>query len=144
MSLFDFENHGKKFFVGAHAENRFCLLSLTGTALREAAAKFAFFLLDATELDNPDRVFTLGSEEIALINPNTGNLPIFRNRREAALTTAIYGRIPVLWDETKRDGNPWGIIVKRIFDSIDDSESFPYSCDPRGRRLETVRQRLYQ
>ena len=70
------------------------------------------------------RVFALSPEEIALINPNTGTLPIFRNRRDADLTAAIYRRIPVLWDETKPDGNPWGITVKRLFDMTDDSDLF--------------------
>ena len=92
---------------------RFCLLSLAGKALREPVARFAFFLLDTTDLDDADRVFALSPEEIALINPNTGTLPIFRNRRDADLTAAIYRRVPVLWDETKRDGNPWGITFKQ-------------------------------
>jgi hypothetical protein len=123
-SLFDFENHGKRFFVGVHAEQRFCLITLTGKALHEHAARFAFFLLDTADLNDPGRVFSLNLEEIALINPNTGTLPIFRNRRDADLTAAIYRRIPVLWDETKRDGNPWGITVKNLFNMTDDSDLF--------------------
>jgi hypothetical protein len=124
VSLFDFENHGKRFFVGVHAEQRFCLITLTGKALREHAAKFAFFLLDTSALDDPGRVFTLSPEEITLLNPNTGTLPIFRTRRDADLTAAIYRRIPVLWDETRQDGNPWSISVKNLFNSTDDSDLF--------------------
>ena len=106
------------------SRQKFCLLSLVGKALREPAARFAFFLLDTPDLDDADRVFALSPEEIALINPNTGTLPIFRNRRDADLTAAIYRRIPVLWDETKRDGNPWGITFKNLFDMTDDSDLF--------------------
>jgi hypothetical protein len=65
-----------------------------------------------------------GPEEISLINPNTGTLPIFRNRWDADLTAAIYRLMPVLWDETKRGGNPWGITVKHLFNMTDDSDLF--------------------
>src|SRR5262249_7386052 len=123
-SLYDFENQGKRFFPGVHASYKFCLLALAGKAQRELAARFAFFLLDTGDLDDPDRVFALSQEEIALLNPNTGTLPIFRSRRPAALPTAIYRHIPVLWDETKPDGNPWGIAFKHLFNMTDDSDLF--------------------
>jgi hypothetical protein len=122
-SLYDFENR-KPLFPGVDSRYKFGLLSLTGKALREPAARLAFFLLDTVELDDADRVFELSPEEIALINPNTGNLPIFRDRRAASLTAAIYLRIPVLWNETNPDGNPWGVNSKRLFDSMDDSDLF--------------------
>ena len=38
------------------------------------------------------------------VNPNTGTAPIFRTRRDAALTTAIYGRLPVLVDRSTGAG----------------------------------------
>ena len=122
-SLYDFENR-KPLFAGVDSRYRFCLLSLTGKALYEPVARFAFFLLDTADLDDADRAFALSPDEIALINPNTGTLPIFRNRRDSSLTATIYRRIPVLWDEARRDGNPWNITVKRLFDSMDDSDLF--------------------
>ncbi|WP_434593119.1 Eco57I restriction-modification methylase domain-containing protein [Streptomyces sp. A5-4] len=122
-ALYDFENR-KPLFVGVHASYKFCLLSLAGKDLREPAARFAFFLEDPADLDDAERVFALSPEEIALINPNTGTLPIFRTRRDADLTAAIYQRIPVLWNETERGGNPWGISFKRLFDMTDDSDLF--------------------
>jgi Eco57I restriction-modification methylase len=122
-SLYDFENR-KPLFPEVHSSYRFCLLSLVGKALREPAARYAFFLEDPTDLDDADRTFALSSEEIALFNPNTGNLPIFRNHRDADLTAAIYRRIPVLWDETRRNGNLWNIVLKNLFDMTDDSDLF--------------------
>jgi hypothetical protein len=122
-SLYDFENR-KLLFPGVDSREKFCLLSLVGKAMRESATRFAFFLLDTADLDDAERVFALSPEEIALINPNTGTLPIFRSRRAADLTAAIYRRMPVLWDEAKPDGNPWGIMVKRLFDMTDDSDLF--------------------
>ncbi|MFB7543562.1 Eco57I restriction-modification methylase domain-containing protein [Streptomyces zaomyceticus] len=133
VSLYDFENKrpkspalpkAGKWFESVHSSYKFCLISLTGRAVREPAARFGFFLSEITELDNPERVFTLSSEDLALINPNTGTLPVFRTRRDADLTAEIYRRLPVLWDEGRRGGNPWGITFKNHFNTTDDSDLF--------------------
>ena len=94
-SLYDFENR-RQLFGDVDSRQKFCLLSLTGKGTREPAARYAFFLLDVADLDDHSRVSALSPEDIAAINPNTGTLPIFRNRRNADLTAAIYRRIPVL------------------------------------------------
>ena len=123
VSLYDFENR-KPLFPDVDSRQSFCLLTLAGAALSEPAARFAFFLLDTAELDDADRMFALSPEEIALINPNTGTLPIFRSPRDASLTAAVHRRVPVLWDETKPNGNPWRITVKNLFNMTDDSDLF--------------------
>jgi hypothetical protein len=123
-ALYDFENR-KPLFVGVHAGYKFCLLSLAGEDFRENAARFAFFLEDPADLENADRVFALSPDEIALINPNTGTLPIFRTRRDADLTVAIYRRIPVLMNETQSAENPWKMDFKAtFFHTTDDSDLF--------------------
>jgi hypothetical protein len=122
-SLYDFEN-ARPLFPNVHRSYKFSLLTLAGRASREPRADFAFFLHDTTELEEYNRRFTLTPEEITLVNPNTGTLPIFRNRRDADLTVRIYRGIPVLWDETSQEGNPWGITFKNLFDMTDDSDLF--------------------
>ncbi|SFL06607.1 N-6 DNA Methylase [Streptosporangium canum] len=122
-SLYDFENR-KPLFVGVHSSYKFCLLSLTGRGLREPVAEFAFFLEEIGDLDDVGRVFALSPEEIAIINPNTGSLPIFRTRRDADLTTAIHQRIPVLKSEIVENRNPWEVNFKNLFNSTDDSDLF--------------------
>ncbi|WP_405796203.1 Eco57I restriction-modification methylase domain-containing protein [Streptomyces sp. NBC_01506] len=121
--LYDFENR-KSLFVGVHAGYKFCLLSLVGRGLREPAARFAFFLEDTADLDDADRVFALSPEEIALINPNTGTLPIFRTRRDADLTASIYRRFPVLKIEGPGGDDQWGIEFKYLFRSANDGDLF--------------------
>ena len=60
-----------------------------------------------------------------LLNPNTKTCPIFRTRRDADLTRAIYKRVPILIDENrKQGGNPWGIKFLRMFDQTNDAEHF--------------------
>lgn len=98
VSLYDFENKrpkspalpkGGKWFESVHSSYKFCLLSFTGPALREPAARLGFFLGDITDLDDANRVFALSPEDLALINPNTSTLPAYRTRRDAELTTTI-------------------------------------------------------
>ncbi|MEV5909324.1 DNA methyltransferase [Streptomyces chartreusis] len=131
--LYDFENgRRERLFPAVHASYQFALISLTGRALTEPAAQFAFFLGHPDELTDGKAVFALSPEEIALINPNTGTLPVFRSRRDADLTVAIQARVPVLAREKSADGNPWNITFKPTpFHMTDDSDLF------RGRaRLE--------
>jgi RMKL-like, methyltransferase domain len=78
-------------------------------------ARFAFWLDDPAELGADGRSFPLTPGEVALINPNTGALPAFRCARDAALTSAIYRRVPALWDETRADGNPWKMRLATAF-----------------------------
>lgn len=132
-SLYDFENRrpksatlpkGGKWFESVDSRIKFCLLSLTGRAARADASRVGFFLSDTTDIEDPNRVFALDPEDLARINPNTGTLPVFRTQRDADITAAVYRRIPVLWEEARRDGNPWGIAFKRLFDMTDDSDLF--------------------
>jgi hypothetical protein len=122
-SLYDFENR-RQLFPAVDSRQKFCLLTLAGKAVPEPAARYAFFLLDSADLDEANRIFALSPDELSLINPNTGTLPIFRSRRDAALTATIYHLVPVLWNESKPNGNSWGITFKRLFDMTDDSDLF--------------------
>ncbi len=79
------------------------------------AARFAFWLDGPAGLGDDGRSFTLTPGDAALINPNTGALPAFRGARDAALATAAYHRVPVLWDETRADGNPWKMRLATAF-----------------------------
>ena len=117
-SLFDFENR-EGLFPGVHRSTKFCLITMgNGVKVLAKEATFVFFALNTNELNDPDKRFTLSSEDIALLNPNTRTCPIFRSGRDAELTKAIYRRVPVLIKEA-RDGqpeeNPWGISFKLMF-----------------------------
>jgi len=126
-SLFDFENR-EAIFPGVHRSTKFCLITMgNGVKVLAKEATFVFFALNTNELNDPDKRFTLSSEDIALLNPNTRTCPIFRSGRDAELTKAIYRRVPVLIKEA-RDGNPeenpWGISFNRMFDMSNDSGLF--------------------
>ena len=134
-SLYDFENR-RQLFPSVDSRQKFCLLSLAGKDLRESAARYAFFLLDPAELDDGSRTFALSSEELALISPSTGTLPIFRNHRDAVLTADIHRRIPVLCDESVPQGDPWQATFMRAFDMPADSDLCCSRSDLEGEGWE--------
>ena len=101
-ALYDFENK-KIFFPDVHASFKFCALSLSPSRTFKAAT-CAFFLHNVDELADPDRAFPITAADFARVNPNTGTAPVFRSRRDMALTTAIYARLPVLLNRTVKTG----------------------------------------
>ncbi|NPV03466.1 MAG: N-6 DNA methylase [Syntrophaceae bacterium] len=128
VSLYDFENK-LLLFPDVAPPQKFCLFT-AGRELKPSAemAEFAFFLHAVEDLEDPERRFSLSPEDIELLNPNTRTCPIFRSRRDAELTKAIYRRVPVLIREA-RDGrpeeNPWGIKFKQgLFNMTSDSHLF--------------------
>lgn len=123
VSLYDFENR-KPFFDDVDRRYKFCLLSLAGSSLRTPEARYAFFLLDTTDLDDVNRMITLTAESIAAINPNTGTLPIFRTPKDFEITASAYRAMPVLWRAGIENGNPWNLHLTRLFDMTYDSHLF--------------------
>lgn len=121
-SLFDFENR-QAIFPGVHRSYKFSLLTLRGPVDTAAPANFAFFLLDAAELDDPAKTFSLTAEDFARINPNTKTCPIFRSRRDADLTRQLYQAAPILINDAT-GMNPWGVSFLRMFDMSNDSDKF--------------------
>lgn len=131
-TLFDFENR-KGLFPAVDSRMKFCLFT-SGSARAAVAARasppadFAFFCLGVEDLRDPDKRFTLSAEDISLLNPNTRTCPIFRSRRDAELTKAVYRRVPVLIREardSKPEENPWGITFKQgLFNMANDSHLF--------------------
>ncbi|MCC6528846.1 MAG: N-6 DNA methylase [Pseudomonadales bacterium] len=119
VSLFDFENRDA-LFPGVHRSYKFSLLTL-GQAER---AELAFFLTAPEQLKDARRRFALTPAEFALLNPNTRTCPVFRSQADAELTKKIYRRVPVLWDERRPDGNPWGLTFATLFHMSNDSGLF--------------------
>ena len=86
-ALYDFENRRtrydlKPFFVDVHSSFKFCAFVASRSPTKQAA-RCAFFLQAVSELSKSEICFSLGSEDFARVNPNTGTAPIFRSRRDA-------------------------------------------------------------
>lgn len=98
---------------------------MAGQQLKSDIFDLAFFLHSISDLHKEDRHFTVTPREIALINPNTKNCPIFRSKRDAEITKTVYRKIPVLINESEGEkGNLWGISFQRMIDMSNDSNLF--------------------
>jgi hypothetical protein len=123
LSLYEFENQG---FFGAGQGHmvRFALVTLVGRGQKSLTADFFFQGKAIEELSDSIRRFSLSASDISLLNPNTRTCPIFRTRRDAAITKSIYARIPVAIDETQPNGNSWGLRFATMFHMSNDSSLF--------------------
>jgi hypothetical protein len=132
-SLYDFENK-KVFFPDVHASFKFCAM-IASPSRTFSAAECGFYLHSVAERANPDQAFPIAAADFAKVNPNTGTAPIFRTRRDMALTTAIYARCPVL---VNKSGDApvaaWPVKYHRMFDMTLDSAKF--STRATGRPLQ--------
>ncbi len=123
-SLYDFDN-AAPIFPGVHRSYKFCLLTLVGPARPVIAAEFAFFARQTADLADDERRFPLTPHELALINPNTHTAPVFRTRRDAELTLAIYRRVPALILEGPSGRNSWRLqLSSRIWHMSEDAHFF--------------------
>ncbi|MBK8915867.1 MAG: N-6 DNA methylase [Phycisphaerales bacterium] len=126
ISLYDFENK-EGHFEDVHRSFKFTALVFGGSARCTEQADFVFFAHDVEEVseNNAQRHIPLTAADMKLLNPNTRTCPIFRTRRDAALTRAIYRRVPILIDENRRQGgNPWGIKFFTMFHQTNDAQHF--------------------
>ena len=118
-SFLSFENE-ERLFPDVHHSFKFALITIGHAEV----ADFSFFNRQVTSLADERRHFSLSSDDFILINPNTLTAPIFRSKADAELAKKIYRRVGVLWNETRVDGNPWGLRFRRLFDMSNDSDLF--------------------
>ena len=128
-AFLDFENRRTRYGLEPFfpdVDSRFKFAALINSPGRTfSAAMCAFFLQSPSELADTERAFPIGPDAFATVNPNTGTAPIFRSRRDMALTTGIYERLPVLIDRS--GGVPaatWPVRYVRMFDMTNDSGLF--------------------
>ena len=123
-ALYDFENR-KGFFPDVDSRFKFCALVFGGEQRAAEAARCAFYLHTLEEAEDSGRILALTAQDFMAVNPNTGAAPIFRTRRDADITTAIYGRQPVLVNRrTEPPKKVWPLRYCRMFDMTNDSHLF--------------------
>ena len=128
-ALYDFENRRtrhnlKPFFEDVDSRFKFCAF-VASPSPTEKAARCAFFLQSVSEIADPEVCFSLSAEDFARVNPNTGTAPIFRSKRDADLTTAIYGNaVPLIDRSSGEEAKAWPVKYLRMFDMTNDSGLF--------------------
>jgi hypothetical protein len=126
VSLFGFDN-ARRIFPAVHPDTPFSLITLGRT---QASVDLAHYILAVDQLADQRRRFRLTPNEFQLINPNTLTCPVFRSERDAELTKKLYRAAPVLINENKHDGNPWGISFMAMLHMSNDSHLFADAPGP--------------
>lgn len=119
--LVDFDNR-LPIFPSVHRMFKFSLLTIGHD---EEEARFAFFLSEPSQITDTERSFTLSSETISKLNPNTHTAPVFRTRGDATLTAKIFSNASTFILDGDKDGNPWQVdFHTRLWNMGEDADWF--------------------
>ena len=119
-AFFDFENEAKIFPTVTNKQHFAVTCTTGGDSV--GRTRFAFYTRHIEDV--PQREYALAPDEVLMLNPNTGTLPVFRSRVDAEITLGIYRRHPVLIRDGDPNGNPWGLTFGRLFHMANDSGLF--------------------
>lgn len=117
-----------KIFEGVVPNQQFCLLTLS--SLGDRQCRIASRMQTVNGLSN---MFEINADEIALMNPNTLNIPAISGERQKDILVQIYKNSSHLCKENnngKESG--WDIEFNRMFDMSLDSSLFMREKDLRG------------
>lgn len=101
---------------------KFCLLIIGGCRNITDHATIVFNCYNVQQSKDEARRFSLTSDDVALLNPNTRTCPVFFWRLSADLTKAIFRRFPVLHLESGT--NEWALKFGTMFHMSSDSSLF--------------------
>lgn len=121
ISLYSFENEEKIFSI--HHSFKFCLLTAGYKQEKQRKVSGGFYLRRLDHLLDPNRIYTLGTQDFVRLNPNTKTCPVFRTNRDAQLTAKIYRNSAILFNESSGD-NPWKVKFGSMFNMSTDSGLF--------------------
>ena len=123
--FYAFENRRRWLFPDIHSEEQPSIIIYSRGGLTFPILQLGVRISAWEQFHNPERRFGVDSIGIARINPNTGTVPLFRTRRDAELTTAIYGRLPVLVDRSSgEEVKTWPVKYFTMFHMTADSDLF--------------------
>lgn len=113
----------RRFFPGTDSRIPFCLLTLCSPEIPNAkAAQFLFGARSVRDVTDPQKVFALSVEDIALLNPSTLTCPVFQSSRDAEITKSVYRRMQLMISQ--KDGNPWALTFMAMFHMTNGSHIF--------------------
>ncbi|MFI5648812.1 Eco57I restriction-modification methylase domain-containing protein [Kitasatospora sp. NPDC051705] len=141
-SLLDFVTNPRIWTDVGNRRFRFSLLTVVGSGLEIDQAESWTLAKHPDELPPRGRRIKVNPEDLLLVNPNTGTMPMFRTQEDADITLGIYHDAPVLWRDSDESGraesNPWGLSFMRMFDMANDSDMFweRPALEAGGLRLE--------
>jgi hypothetical protein len=139
VRFLDFENR-LKFFPDVDSRFRFSLVTIDGSPQKSVSgAEFGWLLHALDEIQEPDRLIKLSSEDLLLFNPETRTCPVFVSQRDLELSRRLYRRGMHI---SAIEGNHSGKIafLGELFNLTRDSRFFLQ----RSNRQETAQLPLYE
>jgi hypothetical protein len=122
ISFFSFTNRGY-IFPEIESTLSFSLVTIgknVGKTIRCGAQ-----LWHVSELDDPQRTYSLTPQDIACINPKTRTFPIFQRDKDAQLVASLHRAIPILQKgECGPAGDEWNVTFSAAFHMSGDSAYF--------------------
>jgi hypothetical protein len=121
-SLYDFRNW-KNLFPGVGYHERFALLTIVGRGIRCDRTFYAFYCDSVEDLVAEGRAYSISTEQISRMSPNSGTCPILTTEKDLQLFLHAINRFPVLVNETAK-ANAWAISYGSLFHMSGASEHF--------------------
>lgn len=126
--VYDFFNKrdtGPLFFPDVYYRFKFSVLVFSPRDRSFGGCRFATFVRNVAELQEPGTVFTLSLDHFRHVNPNTVTAPVYRAARDKEISTAIYDRLPVLVGRSGgRESKTWPVRYGTMFHMANDSRHF--------------------
>ena len=120
-----FENRRGWLFPDIHHEEQPTVIVFAPSQHQFSDFEFCVRISSWKQFNDSNRRFRVSANLLREVNPNTGTAPIFRTRRDAKLTTAIYGRLPVLVDRSSSEEvKAWPVKYSTMFHMTNDSGLF--------------------
>ena len=121
-----FENESL-IFPSVHHAFKFALVSISGPNILNPKPTFTGYIRLPEEIHDSNRRYYLQKSDIEKINPNTGNIPMFRNSIDAEITKKIHSQCPPFWvDNDFSQKNNWNASFNRMLDMSGDSDKFSW------------------
>ena len=120
-----FENRRGWLFPDIHHEEQPSVIVFALSQHQFSDFEFCVRISSWEQFNDSNRRFRVSANLLHEVNRNTVTVPLFRTRRDAQLTTAIYGRLPVLVDRSSgKEVKAWPVKYTRMFDMTNDSGLF--------------------
>ena len=120
-----FENRGGWLFPDIHHEEQPSIIVFARSQHRFSDFEICVRISSWEQFNDLNRRFRVSANILRKVNPNTGTVPMFRSRKDAKLTAAIYGRLPLLVDRSSgKEVKAWPVKYSTMFHMTNDSHLF--------------------
>ena len=120
-----FENRRGWLFPDIHHEEQPSVIVFARSQRQFSDFEFCVRISSWEQFNDSNRRFRISANLLREVNRNTATVPLFRTQRDAELTTAIYGRLPILVDRSSGETvKAWPVKYTRMFDMTNDSGLF--------------------